>query len=158
MMQALVSNFRQPLARLAVHVVQIGELPQRPEILAGVSNPAAFYLSFFPATGWVAGLGHEIVFARESQETGMEAHQVAIVLGHGTGEIVIENFSAHAVEGGEGVAVTTHKGFKTLAMSELQIQHPAVRVDQSEGIQLAFVTLVVERAEVTPVYFEAFAG
>ena len=33
-----------------------------------------------------------------------------------------------------------------------------MRIDQREGIELALVARVVERAEVTPIDFEAFAG
>src|SRR5207342_1729295 len=55
------------------------------------------------------------------------------------------------------VNVTTNKGFETLAVRELQVLHPAVPVNESEGVELPLVALVVERVEVTPVGLEAFA-
>ena len=131
MMEALVGNLGQPLSRLAVHIVQVGELAQRPEILAHVSDAAAFHFPFFPAAGRIAGPRDEVVFAGEGQETRVEAHQAAIMFGHGRGQVVIENFPAHAVESGEGMDVATHEGLKTLAVGELQIRHPAVPIDQA---------------------------
>jgi len=88
----------------------------------------------------------------------MEAHQTAIVFGYGRGQIVIENFPAHAVESRKGMDVATHEGFKTLAVSELQIRHPAVAIDQREGIQLALIAFVAESAEVAPVHLETIPG
>jgi hypothetical protein len=35
-MQALIGDFGQPLPRLTIDVVQIGELAQRPEVLAKI--------------------------------------------------------------------------------------------------------------------------
>jgi hypothetical protein len=55
------------------------------------------------------------------------------------------------------VNVTTNKGLETLAVRELQILHPAVPVNQSEGVKLPLIALVVEPFEVTPVGLEAFA-
>ena len=60
------------------------------------------------------------------QETRMEAHQPAIMFRYGRGQIVIENFPAHAVESRKGMDVATHEGFKTLAVSELQIDRKSV--------------------------------
>jgi hypothetical protein len=51
--------------------------------------------------------------------------------------------------------VTPDEGFETLAVSELQIQHAAVRFDEGEGIELALVALRIECSEVPPIHFEA---
>jgi hypothetical protein len=158
LMEAHVGDFSLPLSRLAVHIVQVGELAQRPEILAHVSDAAAFHLSFFPATSLIAGPRDKVVFAGEGQETRMEAHQAAIMFGYGRGQIVIENFPAHTVKSRKGMDVATHEGFKTLAVGELQIRHPAMPIDHREGIQLALVAFVAESAEVAPVHLEAIPG
>ena len=39
-MHALIGDFGQPLPHLPVHIVQIGELAQRPEVLAKISDGA----------------------------------------------------------------------------------------------------------------------
>ena len=44
-MQALIGDFGQPLPHLPIHIVQIGELAQRPEVLAKISD-GAFDFSF----------------------------------------------------------------------------------------------------------------
>ena len=46
MVESLIGNFGEPLSRLAVHIVQVGELAQWPEILTHVPNAAAFHFSF----------------------------------------------------------------------------------------------------------------
>ncbi len=43
-------------------------------------------------------------------------------------------------------------------MSKLDIHHPAMRIDQSEGVELARIARVSECAEVAPVDFEPFPG
>ena len=50
--------------------------------------------------------------------------------------------------------VAAGEGLEALAVSELDIQHPAVCVDEREGIQFARVPRVTQRAEVAPVDFE----
>jgi hypothetical protein len=132
-MQALIGDFGQPLPRLAVHIVQIGELAQRPEVLADVSDAAAFHFSFFPAAGRIAGPRVKVVFAGEGQEARIEAHQAAIMFGDGGGQIVIGDLSATPPKLRESVNVTTDEGLETLAVSELQIQHPAVPIDQAKA-------------------------
>ena len=44
-MLSLVSDFGEPLARLAIHVIEICELTQRPEVLAHISD-GALHLAF----------------------------------------------------------------------------------------------------------------
>ena len=80
------------------------------------------------------------------------------MLGHSGGQIVIPELASNAVQHLKRVNVTTNKGLETLTVRELQILHPAVPIDEGEGIELPLVALVVERFEMTPVDLEAFAG
>ena len=80
------------------------------------------------------------------------------MFGHGRGQVVIVDFPAHTIECCKCMNVATHEGLETLAVGELQIRHPAVPIDQSEGIQFALVALVVENAEMPPVHLEPFTG
>src|SRR5579883_2739802 len=43
-------------------------------------------------------------------------------------------------------------------MGELDVEHAAVSLDQRESVELSLVALIIERAEVSPVDFEALAG
>jgi hypothetical protein len=43
-------------------------------------------------------------------------------------------------------------------MGELDIEHATVGIGQREGIEFALVTGVIQRAEVSPIHLEAFAG
>ena len=71
----------------------------------------------------------EAIFAGEGKKAREETDQAAIVFGDGGGQVVIGNFAGNATQCRERMHVTTDKGFKTLAVGELQIQHTAVRFD-----------------------------
>ena len=66
-MLALIGDFFQPLARLRVHIGQIGEGAQRPEVLAHIAD-GAFDFSFFPSRRDMTGARNEVVFAGEGEE------------------------------------------------------------------------------------------
>ena len=51
-----------------------------------------------------------------------------------------------------------HEGLEALRVGEFDIEHPTVSLDQREGVELALVTLIVERSEVAPINLKAFAG
>jgi len=118
-MLALVGDFGKPLTGLAIHVVKVCELAQRPEILAHVSDAAAFHFPFFPAAGQIAGSRDEVVFAGEAQETRVETHQAAIMFRHGRGQVVIVDFPAHTVECRKCMNVASYESLETLAVGEL---------------------------------------
>src|SRR5208283_4611195 len=155
-MLPLVGDFLEPLAGLAIHVVQIGELTQRPETLACVAD-RALHFAFFPASRQITGPRVEAIFAREAEKARKKTHQAAIVLGHGGSEIIIGDLASDTAQGSEGVHVTADESFKALAVSELQIEHAAVGFDEGESVELAFVAGVVEHAEVPPIDFETLA-
>ena len=54
--------------------------------------------------------------------------------------------------------VATDESLETLTMGELDEEHPAVSFDQTEGIEVALVAGIVQRAEVAPVDLEALSG
>ena len=86
--QPLVGDFRQPLPHLAIYVMQISELAQRPETLACIAD-GPLHFSFFPTGRQVAGLGVKGVFASKGEKAWKEADETAIVLGDRSCQIVI---------------------------------------------------------------------
>jgi hypothetical protein len=80
------------------------------------------------------------------------------VFGDRRGQIVIDDFSGDTTQHSEGVHVAASESLEALAMRELDIEHATVRIDQREGIEFARVAGIVERAEMPPVHFEAFAS
>jgi len=101
---------------------------------------------------------HKTIFASETKESRKKADQAAVVFGNRGGQIIVGHLSRHAAHRGEGVHVATDEGFKALAVRELDIQHPAVRFHQREGIQFARIARVAERTEVAPIDFESLSG
>src|SRR6266576_2501476 len=87
----------------------------------------------------------------------MKPYQVPVVLGDGSCQIVIPEFPCDSAQKLESVEVTAHEGLETLAVRELHKQFAAVAFHQTEGIELARVTLVVKCTEVPPVDFETLA-
>src|SRR5271155_257763 len=106
----------------------------------------------------MTGPRNEAALAGEGEEAGIESDQVSFVFGHRRGEVVEPDFARTTAEGVEGVEVTADKGFEALAVSELQVHFAAVTFDEAESIQLARSAVVEQRAEVSPIDFEAFAG
>src|SRR6516164_2205858 len=157
-MQTLIGDFGEPLTCLAIDIVQIGEGAQRPEVLANVADAAALHFSFLPTRGRIAGAWNEAELTREGEEARLKPHQPPIVFGDGGGQVVVPDLAADAAQELEGMNVAANESLKALAMGELQVQHPAVALHQGEGVKLALVAGVIERAEVTPIDFEAFPG
>jgi hypothetical protein len=145
-MLPLGGDFREPLAGLAIHVMQIGELTQRPETLACIAD-RALHLAFFPTRRGIAGTRVEAIFAREAEKARKKTHQAAIVLGHGGSEIIIGDLARDATHCGEGMHVAADESFKALAVSELQIEHAlwaSTRANTEFGATLLKTGLAVE--------------
>ena len=85
--QALVGDFAQPLPHLPVHVVQIGELAQRPEVLPKVAD-GSFDFSFLPSAGRIAGVRIEVVFAGEAKEARMKADDPSVMFGYDRSQVL----------------------------------------------------------------------
>lgn len=135
---ALISDFGEPLPRLAINIMQIGELTQRPEVLAQVSN-GAFHFSFFPTAGGIAGVREEAIFAGEAKESGEKTDEASVVFGNGGGQIIVGDLTRNATQRSKCVNMTTGEGFETLTMREFDIEHAAVRIDEGKSIELAGV-------------------
>ena len=73
------------------------------------------------------------------------------MLGHCRSQIVVDDLACNTTESDKGMHVTTDESFKALAMSELQIEHATVSIDESEGIELALVAGIIQHAEVPPI-------
>jgi hypothetical protein len=123
--------------------IQTGEIiPELRYLPRSYDRDYSFYFSFFPGCPHVAGAWQETVFAGEGQKAGMKPHQVAVVLGDGSRQVVIPEFPCDSAQELESVEVTAHEGLETLAVRELHKQFAAVAFHQTEGIELARVTLV----------------
>jgi hypothetical protein len=156
--QALVGDLIQPLPDLAIDIRKVSKLAKGPEVLADVTDATAFHLPLLPASGGIAGPGVEATLASEPQEAGVEANQGADVLSDYSQKIVIPAFASDATQSLKPVQVAADEGVEALAVGELDIEHPAVPLDQAEGIQFSFVPGIVHNAEVTPINLEAISG
>ena len=54
--------------------------------------------------------------------------------------------------------VAADEGLEALTVGEFDVEHPAVTLNQAEGIELPLITLIIQGAEVAPVDLEALAG
>jgi len=79
---------------------------------------------------------NEAVFTGEAEKTRQKTDKPAVVFGNGGGEIIVSDFARNAAESSECVDVAAGEGLETLTVSELDVEHAAVRIDQGEGIQL----------------------
>src|ERR1035441_2540830 len=70
--QSPIGDLIEPLTRLAVHVVEVKEIAQRPEVLPDVTDAAAFHFSLFPSTRLIAGAWVKVELTGKGQETRIE--------------------------------------------------------------------------------------
>ena len=110
---ALVGDFGEPLAGLAIDIMQIGELAQWPEALACIAD-GPLHFTFFPARRWITGTRVEPIFPRETEEAGKKTHQATIVLRYSGGEVVIDDLSGDTTQGNESVHMAADKSLKAL--------------------------------------------
>ena len=111
---------------------------------AEIADAPAFDLAFFPARRRVAGSGEKATLAGEGQEARIEADQSANVLGDDSQKIVVPTFASDAAQGLKGMQVATDESLEALAMGELDVEHPAVSLDQTESVELALVAGIVQ--------------
>lgn len=137
-----VGDFREPLADLAIDILQIGELAQRPEALTGIAD-GALHFALLPAGCRIAGPRVEAVFPSKGERARKKTDQLAIVLGHRSSQVVVNDLTRDTTQSDEGMHVTADESLKALAVRELQKQHTAVSIDRSEGVELALVEVVL---------------
>src|SRR5437773_2057186 len=155
-MTALIGDLLEPLASLRVDVGQVDEAAQRPEVLTHVAD-GALHFTFFPSSRHMTCTRNEAIFPCEAQKPGIESHEIALVFGDNSQEIVEPKLTGDAAHGFEGVDMTTGECLECLTVSELEIHLPAVTLNQAEGVELARRAVIDERPEVTPVDLKAFS-
>ena len=72
--QAPVGDLIEPLTRLAVHVVDVQEIAQRPEVLPHITDTATFYFPLLPSTRLIAGTRIKVELTGKGQEARVEAN------------------------------------------------------------------------------------
>ena len=77
---------------------------------------------------------------------------------HGGDQIVVETFPGPAAHELKSMDMTADEGLKALAVGKLDIKPAAVAFNAAEGVELALVPLIIDRAEMTPVDLKAIAG
>src|SRR5215831_8863653 len=77
-MEPLVSDLSEPLTGLAIHVVKVGKLAQRPETLACIAD-SPLHFSLLPTGRYVAGFRIKAILAGEGEKTWVEANQASVM-------------------------------------------------------------------------------
>ena len=97
-------------------------------------SDCALDLSFFPAARGIAGMRVEGVFAREGEESWNETDEAAIMFDDGGCEIIIGDLACNASQRSERMDVAAGEGLEALAVSELDVQHPAMGIDERKRV------------------------
>jgi hypothetical protein len=72
--QSPVGDLIEPLTRLAVHIVEVEEIAQRPEVLTDVTDATAFYFSLLPSARLIAGARVKVELTGKGQEARVEVN------------------------------------------------------------------------------------
>src|ERR1019366_3171946 len=148
----------QPLPRLAINIGEVGKPAEWLEVLADIADAPAFDLAFFQGRRRVAGSGKKATLAGEAQEARIKADQSPNVLGDDGQKIVVPTFVSDASQGLKSMEVAPDERLEALTMGELDVEHPAVTIDQTESVELPLVAGIIQGAEVAPVHLEALSG
>src|SRR5262245_20074741 len=132
-MAATIGDFPEPLMDLGVHIGKTGEAPQWPEVLPDISDGSVDF-PFLPGRRQMAGAWNEVVLPSECEKAWMEAHERIVVFGDNGSQVVVPQLVSDATHRMESVNVTTHESLESLAMGKLDVQLPAVTLDQAERI------------------------
>ena len=111
-MLAPVGDFGEPLARLAIDIIQIREAARGPEVLANTADAGPLHFSFLPTRGWIAGTRDEAELAREGEKARLKTYQPAIVFGDCGGQVGVPDFAARAAQHLESMHATAHEGLE----------------------------------------------
>ena len=116
-MGANIGDLIEPVADLRVDLDEIAELAQGPEVLPKITDAGAFHFAFLPGRGHLTGTWNESELSSERQEPRMEANQVAVVVGDGRCQIVIDQLASNSTQAFEGVDMASNEGFEALAVT-----------------------------------------
>ncbi len=85
--QSPVGDLIEPLTRLAVYVVEVEEITQRPEVLPDVTDATAFHFPLLPSTPLIASARAKVELTGKGQKARIEANQSPIMFGDGGGQV-----------------------------------------------------------------------
>src|SRR4030043_19134 len=122
-----------PLIDLSLDVHQIAEGTQRPEVLAEVID-AFFDFSFFLGRPDVAGAGNDLEDPQKIQEGVIETDDAAAALRDGGHHIVEQEFFGGSIKKPESIEHSRMEGLLFLGGGKLDIKHPTVCFDDSQGV------------------------
>lgn len=136
-MDAHIGSFIPPLVGLVLQIVKVLRLSKGPEILLDVADTAPFDLSLFLGLTHMTGLGEDMKRPEKIQKRLVVANQRAIPVDDGCEHIIGDKLLGCATKEPECIQKTLVYTCLALAVGELQIQHPAVALDDSHTIELS---------------------
>ncbi len=146
-----------PLGELGIEVVDRAEGPGREEGVAQVLDHP-LHAAFFIAAGHGAGLRGEVVVAGELEQPRVEADVLAVAFEDDAFQVVVQEHSRHAPQGGEGLDVAAEKALERLVEGEARVDGAGPGEHEHEARQHAAGTTDLEGAEVPPVDLALLRG
>lgn len=149
----------EPLQELPVHIVKRTEGSSKEEITFDIAN-GVFDLSFSLGAVGSAEPGHEPMIP----EKVFELRVPLVVAGtecpfeNHRFDVVIQDLLGVATEVIEGVQVALNEGGDVGGKGEDHVPHPGIPEDHAEAVDLAYATIFLDPAALSPVYLCLDAG
>lgn len=157
-MQTYIGDGISPLKGLAVHVVEIHEVFEGPEVVPNVVDGAFFNFSLLVGPTDVTGVRRDFKGAQEREKGLIIADDGALALGDGGGHVVEDKLFGCSAEENKGIEEASVKGLLALRVGKLEVEQPAVTFDDGKAIELSAPAPIRKRAEVAPIYLALLSG
>jgi hypothetical protein len=124
-----------PVVGLGLKILKVMKGSQREEVVADVMDGALFHLSLFMGTSDMAGKRDNGKRSEELQKGFIEPNKGTIPFDDCGEHVVGDQFPGGSPKELEGIEETPMKGLLPLGMSELQIEQPAVGLDNGQTVK-----------------------
>ena len=121
-------------------------------VVTDVVYTSLFHLSFFLGLSRIAGYRGDLERPQELQKAVIETDQPAFTFDSSSQHVVMNQFLRRTLEETEAIKKTAMQGLLVLRVSKFHIEHTAVGFDHCQAVEFAPVAIIVQRAEMSPVY------
>jgi len=115
-----------PVIGLRLHIVQVLEGSQGPEIMAYIMDGSFFHFSLLVRRSDVTCMGNRLEGTQEGEESFIEADERTVPLDHCCKHVVDNQRSWGSLEENESIEEGSMQSFLSLGVRKFQVEHAAV--------------------------------
>jgi hypothetical protein len=137
-----IGHMIPPVVSLGLKILKVMKGPEREKVVPDVMDGALFHLSFLMRTSDMTGIRDNGKRAKELQKGFIEPNEGAIPFCHRGEHIIGDQFPGGPPKKAEGIEETPMKGLLPLRVSELQVNQPAVGLNNGQTVKSSFCVAI----------------